>query len=67
MADYTHVQKSNSTGWIIGAIVVVLVVLFIAFAGGGPGTISDDGAVGPDGTPIVAPATDPEPAPAATE
>ncbi len=66
MADYTHIQKTSSTNWIIGAIVVVLILLFVVFAGGS-GTGTDDAAVGPDGTPLLAPAATPEPAPAAAD
>lgn len=68
MADFTTVQKSSSTGWIIGAIAVVLVLLFIVFAGGS-GTTTGDGTLLPEGTPAIdsAPAAVPVPAPAPAE
>ena len=36
MADYTTGQTSGNGGWIIGAIVVGLIVLFLVFAGNAP-------------------------------
>ncbi len=63
MADFTNTQKSGSMGWIIGAVVVVLVILYIVFAGtSDPGTGTT--VVLPDGTPTVEPATSAVPLPA---
>ncbi|MHA6262258.1 hypothetical protein ACXYMO_03570 [Arenibacterium sp. CAU 1754] len=62
MADYTNVQKSSSAGWIIGAIAVAAVLLFlIVSAGNTPapidsGTASD--AVAPSAE-TTAPAAEP--------
>ena len=65
MADYTTVPKSGSQGWIIGAIVVVLVLLYIVFAGGTAPT--GDATLQPGTTPISEPAPAAVPAPAASD
>jgi len=67
MADITTIQKTNAKGWIIGAIVVVLVLLYVVFAGGSAPT--GDATLQPGATPAIepAPAVDPAPTPAATD
>ncbi len=68
MADVTNVQDRNRgrnrRGWLIGGVIIILSLLYIAYAGSGAPT-ADDGAGLPIAEPApISPATAP---PAATE
>ena len=68
MSDFSTNRTGSSKGWIIGAIVVVLIVLFIVFSSGSaPPTGAD--AVVPDAAPAseTAPATGATPVPNISE
>ncbi|MFK7752959.1 MAG: hypothetical protein AB8B51_10440 [Sedimentitalea sp.] len=58
MSDFTTTQSRGSLGWIIGAIAVVLVLLFIIF-GAGIEPVPGDGIVLPEAGAVPA---DPAPA-----
>lgn len=69
MAEFTNVQKSSSAGWIIGAIVVAAVLLFLIVSARNAPVAIDTGAAA-DAVAPVAETTAPEttaPAGAASE
>jgi hypothetical protein len=68
MSDFSTNRTGSSKGWIIGAIVVVLVVLYIVFSSGSAPPTGGEATV-PDATPSseTAPAAVAPPAPNISE
>lgn len=66
MADYTNVSRGSSTGWILGVIAAVAVLLFVLLSFG----MSPSSTTSPDGTEPAAVAPEAVPSgaePAATD